>query len=144
MSTTITHGLPRRTRPQLRLLRDDGQLRPPRHQDAHASVASRPLEGHSGEAFVLVAGADAASRTRMLEHLRKLFPKGTEFAEAGETWEVVAQAGDSRMVVLTGDLGDLTARGLMRVLSRRHPLLPVIALGDRAHGGAPEIGAVSL
>lgn len=158
MSTTITHGLTRRSLPRLRLLRDEGQPRPLQHQaashhaasqaephrDEPASAAPRPEERRFNEGFVLVVGGDASNRARIREQLRALFPQDTAFAEADETWEVVAQAGHSRMVVLTGDLGDLTARGLMRVLSRRHPLLPVIALGDRAHGAAPKIGAVSL
>jgi hypothetical protein len=81
----------------------------------------------------------------MLQQLRGLLPDGTPFVEARETWEVVAQAPDSQMVVLTGDLGDLSARGLMRVLSRRHPLLPVIALGGCTGGAAaPELGVASL
>lgn len=155
MSTVIT-GTPRRSRPRLRLA-----------TPAHAAAASHVRAAPRARAFaaavdapererarpgqrtelaghVLVAGSDEAARSGMLEQLRGLLPHGTRFVEARETWQVVAQASDSRMVVLTGDLQDLSARGLMRVLSRRHPLLPVIALGDCTDGAAAQLGAASL
>jgi hypothetical protein len=135
MSSTITTDPGRRSRPRLRLLRDDHKARPCSGQDAPQPEP----------ATVLVAGAQAAARAKMLLQLRELLPEGTPFVEADETWEVVAQAASSRLVVLTGDLGDLSARGLMRVLSRRHPLLPVISVGGCTDGAAaPEIGAASL
>jgi hypothetical protein len=81
----------------------------------------------------------------MLGELRGLLPEGTSFAEACETWQVLARAGESRMVILTGDLGDISARGLMRVLSRRYPMLPVIAMSGLRHGmAAGDVGVASL
>ncbi len=65
----------------------------------------------------------------MLDDLRGLLPASTRFLEARETWEVIARAAGSRMVVLAGDLGDVSAESLVRVLGRRHPTLPVLAVG---------------
>jgi hypothetical protein len=79
---------------------------------------------------VLVAGADAAARARMLEELRSLLPAGTRFVEASRTWELIARSAGSRMVVLTGDLDDVSAASLLRLLERRNPTLPVLAMGD--------------
>jgi hypothetical protein len=141
MSPVMTTSPARRSRPRLRLLRGE---RPPRAQsDETTGLGSAgALQGSS----VLVAGADGQARIEMLHQLRGLLPEDTAFVEARETWEVVARAPGSRMVVLTGDLADLSARGLMRVLSRRHPLLPVIALGSAGSGSAraPRLGAASL
>jgi hypothetical protein len=136
----------RRSRPRLRLLRNEHQS-PASHEPRAAGAAQTASVGlnDSEHTPVLIAGADSSARTKMLQQLRGLLPDGTPFVEAHETWEVIAQASESSMVVLTGDLYDLSARGLMRVLSRRHPLLPVIALGGRTDGaGAPELGAASL
>jgi hypothetical protein len=66
----------------------------------------------------------------MLAELRSLLPEGTRFIEAGETWEVVARAPGSRMVVLAGDLGETSSSSLLRLLARRNPTLPVLAVGD--------------
>lgn len=82
-----------------------------------------------GEDHVLVAGADETTRARMLAELRSVLPRGTHFAEASETWEVVARASDSRMVVLAGDLGETSCSSLLRLLARRNPTLPVLAVG---------------
>jgi hypothetical protein len=133
MSSTITTDSGRRLRPRLRLLHDEREpdYPPPAVEDEQAAV--------------LIAGGQRGARAKMLRQLRELLPEGTPFVEACETWEVVAQAPSSRLVVLTGDLGDLSARGLMRVLSRRHPLLPVIAVGGHTDGAvAPQVDAASL
>ena len=82
-------------------------------------------------AHVLVAGVDAGTRSRMLDELRDLLPAGTRFLEAGETWEVIARASTSNMVVLAGDLGDISPDSLMRLLGRRHPTLPVLAVAEK-------------
>lgn len=111
-----------------------------------ASVAAADGAAAQSElAMVLIAGAQPAARAKMRRQLGELLPEGTPFVEACETWEVVARAPSSRLVVLTGDLRDLSARGLMRVLSRRHPLLPVIAVGGCTDdAAAPRAGAASL
>lgn len=147
MSQTVTTNTARRSRPRLRLLHDDRERPLPREaQDAHTECT--PTAGSPavrGEATVLIAGAQPAARAKMRRQLCELLPDGTPFVEACETWEVVAQASSSRLVVLAGDLDDLSARGLMRVLSRRHPLLPVIAVGGSTDDAAsPQAGAASL
>lgn len=137
MNSTVTTHPGRRSRPRLRVLRDDQEPEPRRE--------GKPQALESSTRTVLVAGAQPTARAKMLRQLRELLPDGTPFVEACETWEVVAQASSSRLVVLTGDLGDLSARGLMRVLSRRHPLLPVIAVGGCTdEAAAHQVGAASL
>ncbi|MGN6371517.1 MAG: hypothetical protein ACTHM1_00780 [Solirubrobacteraceae bacterium] len=148
MSPTITNDTRRRSRPRLRLLHDDREQRLPREEESlrpsTASAADTPA-APSEPATVLIAGAHPQARARMRRQLGELLPQGTPFVEAGETWEVVARAPSSRLVVVAGDLDDLSARGLMRVLSRRHPLLPVIAVGGCTDdAGAPRAGAASL
>lgn len=86
---------------------------------------------------VLVAGGDAGSRSRMLAELRTLLPTNTRFLEARETWEVLARAASSRMVVLTDDLGDTSTESLVRLLARKNPTLPVLAVGGQARASAP-------
>jgi hypothetical protein len=132
-----TPGLGRTQQPQLRLLETE-------NQGADAAVdelalgPDRPPAG--GGDHVLVAGADASARMRMLAELRSLLPPGTRFVQASETWEVVACAAGSRMVVLAGDLGEVSCASLLRLLARRNPELPVLAVGGadrRAVGGRP-------
>jgi hypothetical protein len=94
----------------------------------------------SGEraACVLVVGADARARERMLEELRSLLPQGTPFAQAEATWEAIERAAESSMVVLAGDPSDVSASSLMRALARRNPTLPVLSVGeDRRSRRAP-------
>jgi hypothetical protein len=127
---------PLHPRPRLRLAPDAEA----RHADLgrreeELTPAQTELGGRM--AHVLVAGADTSSRLRMLGELRNLLPASTRFLEAHETWEVLALAAGSRMVVLTGDLGDISTESLVRLLGRRHPTLPVLAVDSRARAGAP-------
>lgn len=111
-------------RPHLRLVEDSrvaGASRPGRWTPAEDRV---PQQGADP---VLVAAADVSARARMLAELRSLLPPGTRFLEAGETWEVVARAADSRMVVIAGDLHEASSSSLLRLLARRNPALPVLA-----------------
>jgi hypothetical protein len=82
-------------------------------------------------AHVLIAGANAAARTHMLEELADLLPAETRFAHASETWEVIAASSTSSMVVLAGDLGDVSGESMMRLLGRRYPTLPVLAVAEK-------------
>jgi hypothetical protein len=116
-----------RTRqPRLRLL--DERPAGPSASDDELSLSEGLRRRHDGD-HVLVAGADAPARSRMLAELRSLLPPDTRFVEAGETWEVVARAAGSRMVVLAGDLGEMSCASLLRLLARRNPQLPVLAVG---------------
>jgi hypothetical protein len=89
-----------------------------------AGVATSP----AGDAPVLVAGKDATRRDAMIDELAQTMAPGTRFAHAAASWEVLALAGSSRMVVLSGELEEITSESLMRMLSNRFPALPVVAL----------------
>lgn len=80
------------------------------------------------DAPVLVAGRDASRRTAMIDELGSTMAPGTRFAHASAFWEVLALAGTSRMVILSGDLDDVPSGSLMRMLGHRYPALPVVAL----------------
>lgn len=128
-------ALPRRGSPRSRLQLVDAQPRqtPERLANETAQGSSPTREPES----VLVAGSDAQARGRMLVELRSLLPPGTRFVEASETWELIALTPDSRMVVLTGALGETSAGSALRLLARRDPTLPVLVVGqagaDRRH-----------
>jgi hypothetical protein len=93
---------------------------------------------------IILAGANAESRLAMLGELRNLLPADTDFLEASETWELLALAQGSRMVVLVDDLGDVSSASLVRLLGRRHPGLPVLAVEGRAgESGRPGAGSAS-
>jgi hypothetical protein len=128
---------PDRSRSRLRLIGGERRHAARRPAPATEEGADASVAMAGANASVLIAGADAPRRARMMEELRGLLPGGTPFEEASETWQVLAKAGKSAMVILTGELGDVSAQGLMRVLSRRYPLLPVIALGA-GHGATDD------
>src|ERR1700761_9153853 len=58
----------------------------------------------AADAPVLVAGRDATRRAAMIEELAHTMAPGTRFAHAAASWEVLALAGRSRMVILSGEL----------------------------------------
>jgi hypothetical protein len=78
---------------------------------------------------ILVAGADPGKRAAVVRDLRETLPPDTRLGEAGAVWEVLEQAPSCGVVMLADDLGDVSARSLMRLLGQRHPRLPVVALG---------------
>jgi hypothetical protein len=96
--------------------------------DLNRPAATRPR--------ILVAGADAQRRATVLRDLSESLPAETQFGEAGAAWEVLEQAPSSGVVMLAGDLDEVTAESLMHVLGHRYPTLPVVALGLLADGGA--------
>lgn len=139
-SAATSTDAPFPTRPRLALVHTSetqcGEAEWP-HEPAQREYA-RDLPALGGHlSCVLVAGADAATRSRMLGELRKLLPTSTPFLEARETWELLAHAASSRMVVLTDDLGAASAESLIRLLGRRHPALPVLSIGGPTGEGAP-------
>jgi hypothetical protein len=87
---------------------------------------------------ILIAGADPERRAAVRADLTEALPADTEFGEAGAAWEVLEQAPSSGVVMLAGDLDEVTAESLMHVLGHRHPSLPVVALGLFADGGAAD------
>jgi hypothetical protein len=135
ITTTSPDRSPRRE-PRLRLVHGIGAPHPDEEQreDSHASGQASQ---HARPGNVLVAGADAETRSSMLGELRNLLPANTRFLEACETWEVLARAASSRMVVLTDDFEDISTKSLVRLLGRRHPTLPVLAVGRRVDAGPP-------
>jgi hypothetical protein len=90
---------------------------------------------------ILVAGADPEQRAAVLHDLSEALPADTLIGEAGAVSEVLAQAPSSSVVMLAGDLGEVTAESLMHVLGSRHPSLPVIALGLPGSYGSRDAAA---
>lgn len=143
---TSEHGRHGIQGPQLRLLRGGSR---PAHPVAGSGPYSAAADEHVSErgavaasaaperSRILVAGADPAQRAAVLRDLSEALPAETEFGEAGAAWEVLEQASSSGVVMLAGDLDEVTAESLMHVLGHRHPSLPVVALGVFARGGGP-------
>jgi hypothetical protein len=82
--------------------------------------------------YVLVVGIDGFARAHMLCELREALPAGTRFVETEETWEALTLAESSQMVVLVGDPRELSGASLVRLLARRQPTLPVLAVDGEA------------
>jgi hypothetical protein len=87
---------------------------------------------------ILIAGADPERRAAVRADLTEALPAETQFGEAAAAWEVLEQAPSSGVVMLAGDLDEVTAESLMNVLGHRHPSLPVVALGLFAGGGVAD------
>jgi hypothetical protein len=85
-----------------------------------------------GKSPVLVAGGKPSSRAAVLRDLTETMPSNTRFDEAGAAGELLALAPDSRLVVLSGDLGDISAKSAMHILAHHHPQVPVVCLDARA------------
>jgi hypothetical protein len=120
--------------PKLRLLPKKGSLqrrpdsfgpvgRPTRQRVPGRDRAPRPI---------LLAGGDAGDREAVLSDLRRTMPGGTTFTQAGALWEVLAQAAESSMVVLSGELDEVPAESLMQMLAHRNPTLPVVSVDATA------------
>ncbi len=91
---------------------------------------------------ILVAGADPVQRAAVRHDLSEALPADTQIGEASAVSEVLEQAPSSSVVMLAGDLGEVSAESLMQVLGSRHPSLPVIALGLTAgRGGQTAVSA---
>lgn len=125
------------SRPSLRLVKTTDLPNRPALSLAETPNAKDDTHIDVEHPHVLIVGDDAARRSKMLSELRGLLPTGTPFVEASETWDVLAQTTGSRMVVLTDGLGEVSTHTLMRILSRRHPTLPVIAVGSRTRSAEP-------
>jgi hypothetical protein len=83
---------------------------------------------------ILLVGVDPDRRATLRKELTSTLPSDTQFEEAGEIWEVLEHAPSSGVVMLTGDLQDVSVESLMHLLGNRHPWLPVVALDTRATG----------
>jgi hypothetical protein len=90
---------------------------------------SRPS---ASEQPVLIAGSDPAAREALRSDLARSMSPDTVIQQARAVWEVLARAGDSSVVILSGELEELSGEHLMQMLAHRHPGLPVVNLDDRS------------
>ncbi len=120
--------------PKLRLLPKTGSRQ--RRRGQLEAVAWRPPEPAPRRAAaprsVLLAGGDANDREAVLADLRRTMPGGTTFRQAGALWEMLARAAESSMVVLSGELDEVSAESLMQMLAHRNPSLPVVSVDANA------------
>jgi hypothetical protein len=120
--------------PKLRLLPKTGSLQPRRNspitaaRQTHQATPERAVASRS----ILLAGGEAGDREAVLNDLRQTMPGGTTFEQAGALWEVLARAGESSMVVLSGELDEVPAESLMQMLAHRNPALPVVSVDATA------------
>jgi hypothetical protein len=122
-------------RPVLRVLSGHAEQSERRTDDFDIPASTRPalriVAGEPSEAApVLLAGADARRRAVLRAEFGATLPSRTRFSEADDISEVLERARSSRMVILAGDLEDVDAESLMRLLGRRHPRLPVICVEE--------------
>jgi len=133
---TATPTAPRRAQPpRLRLLAAPAPAASPASRQRGA-VRGAGANGHAGAQAVLIAGATAFRRTAVREQLRERLAPETAFSEASVLWEVLNTAATSSMVVLAGDLDDVSAKSLMHMVSHRYPELPVVSLDLGSTGAA--------
>ncbi|HWG07607.1 MAG TPA: hypothetical protein VN672_01225 [Solirubrobacteraceae bacterium] len=116
--------------PRLQLLPKTGNRQ---RRQRHLELTSRPTQAAAesptgAPRAILVAGGAPADREAVLRDLRESMPRSTVFEQAGALWEVVARASQSSMVVFSGELDEIPAESLMRLLANRHPELPVVTL----------------
>ena len=83
---------------------------------------------------ILLAGADAGERETVLAELTEKLPDGTAFVEATAVWEVLVRAPECSLVILSGELVDGSADGLLETLRQRYPHLPVMSLKSEPTG----------
>jgi hypothetical protein len=101
----------------------------PQSQPIGETPSATEPQAQQERSRILIAGADPQRRAEVLADLTEALPADTQFGEAGAAWEVLDQASSSGVVMLAGDLDEVTAESLMHVLGHRHPSLPVVALG---------------
>jgi hypothetical protein len=128
MPASPSQTLERRESPKLRLV---AELPAPGSRsaraDAHPSDRQRARREASASA-VLIAGGEADRRVAVAGELRAQLSAETSFAEATALWEVLNAAATSSLVVLAGDLDDVSAKSLMHMIGHRYPDLAVISL----------------
>jgi hypothetical protein len=101
---------------------------------AHAE----PLGGHDarpprlrvieGPTRVLIVGPDPDRRASILDELARALPESIGFEETDSVCEALELAPTTRMAIVTGDVGGVSAESLMHMLAQRHPTLPVMIL----------------
>jgi hypothetical protein len=117
--------------PRLRLLPKGASARAPAHRSQPRIATAQPATPRpaADDAPVLIAGHDAGRRAKVHRDLSESMPAGTRFEELDSFWEVLARAPSSRMVILSGELDELSPESLLHALGHRHPDLPVVSLG---------------
>jgi hypothetical protein len=81
---------------------------------------------------VLVAGSDVQGRASVCRQMARTMPPSTAFEQAGAVWEVLVRAGESSMVILSGELEEMPAESVMQMIAHRHPEVPVVCLEPAA------------
>jgi hypothetical protein len=147
---SLTFGPPRARshpgRPVLGLLNGQGRA----HAEPRGGCDTRPpqLRVIDGQTRVLIVGPDADRRATVLGELAQALPASIGFEETDSICEALELAPASRMAIVTGDLGEVSAESLMHMLAQRHPTLPVMILDSpsrhvvtrvAAHGGAMRV-----
>jgi hypothetical protein len=112
--------------PKLRLLSKEGSSA--RRADAKRPALRLLNAAKPDEQPVLLAGGDADGRAAVMHDLAKSMPSSTTFEQAGAIWEVLARAPECSMVVLSGELEEISAQSLMQMLVHRSPEVPVVCL----------------
>ena len=126
-------------RPALGLLNGQGPAR------------AEPIGGHNarvprlrvieGPTRVLIVGPDGDRRATILDELAQTLPASIGFEETDSVCEALELAPTSRMAIVTGDVGEVSADSLMHMLAQRHPTLPVMILDSPSRHVAPRVVA---
>jgi hypothetical protein len=120
---------------RLRLLPREHDLAAHAAQERAPDKAARLQAPAAVEASVLILGEDPLVRAHVRNELTELMPDAS-FAESGTFWEALVLAPSSRLVILSGEVGELSAEELMHALAHRHPDLPVVSLEPAASPAA--------
>jgi hypothetical protein len=132
--------------PALGLLSGQGHA----HVEPLGGYATSPpqLRVIEGPTRILIIGPDADRRATILGELARALPESIGFQETDSICEALELAPSSRMAIVTGDVGEVSAEALMHMLAQRHPTLPVMILDSpsrhvathvAAHGGAMRV-----
>lgn len=133
MTTLATHNGATFEGPKLRLLPKRGNLQRRPSVESSARHTDRTIpDSAPAPRLILIAGGEAGDREAVLSDLRRTMAGGTTFRQAGALWEVLEQAAESSMVVLSGELDDVPAESLMQMLAHRNPALPVVSVDATA------------
>lgn len=100
-----------------------------------ADDAARMQSPTPGEGTVLILSQDPLARAQVHNELAELMPDAS-FEELGTFWEALVLAPSSRLVILSGEVDDLSPEELMHALAHRHPDLPVVSLEPAASPAA--------
>jgi hypothetical protein len=110
---------------------------PPERPRGGAGAHPPMLRAVAGPTRILLAGANAERRARLLDELSQGLPQSTVFEQADAVCDALEHAPGSRMVFIVGDLDDAPAESLMQTLAHRHPALPVLIVDGPAEVHGP-------